>query len=250
MNKLEIENKSIAAALEIESVSHSFGESVVLNKLNIKILRGQFTILLGPNGAGKTTLISCVTRQIEPNEGDIIIAGRSLKLYGNSALAHLGVVFQEPTVDLDLTVKQNLYYYGALQGMSTDDVDNQADILIKQFDLTERANEKVRTLSGGQRRRVEIVRALLHRPLLLVLDEPTTGLDVPTREALIDHVHERSSNEGLAVLWSTHLIDEVREGDSLVLLDHGKLIAKGSSDQVKAEFGCASLGDIFDSLTV
>lgn len=248
MTKSGKQKKSLKTALEIKSVSHSFGTQNVLRELSFMMPPGQFTVLLGPNGAGKTTLISCLTRQIEPREGDIKIAGLSLRSYGNSALVHLGVVFQEPTVDLDLTVWQNLHYYGALQGMSKNDINDQLNILIEQFELSERKNEKVRILSGGQRRRVEIIRALLHRPAILILDEPTSGLDVPTRQTLVDHVHNLALNEGLAVLWATHLTDEIRDGDKLLILDKGKLIAEGKPDQVKTKFACQSLEDIFDSI--
>lgn len=242
------EEISQATALEIVSLSYSYETKVALDGVSFTIPPGQFTVLLGPNGAGKTTLISCLTRQIEPQEGEIKIAGLSLNVHGNSALVNLGIVFQEPTVDLDLTVRQNFHYYGALQSMSKNEINDQMNVLTEKFELSDRLDDKVRILSGGQRRRVEIIRALLHRPAILILDEPTTGLDVPTRQSLVDHVHDLASNEGLAVLWATHLTDEVQDEDHLQILDKGHLVAEGSPHQVISKFACRSVEEIFDSI--
>ena len=159
----------------------------------------------------------------------------------------MGVVFQRPTLDLDLSVDQNLRYAAALYGMARP----QARIaeVLGRLGLAERAGGKVRTLSGGMKRRVEIARALLHRPQLLVLDEPTVGLDMDSRRDIVEHVHRLCREENLAVLWATHLIDEIWPGDRVVLLHRGRVRAAGAIDEVVQGAGAGDLGDAYRQLT-
>ena len=184
--------------------------------VSFAIQPGSFTVLLGQNGAGKTTLFNLITRLYSNRTGSIRIFGIEVRSHPGRALAQLGVVFQQRTIDLDISVMQNLLYAAGLQGIPHAEARRRAEAELARFELTERAKDQVRQLSGGQLRRVEIARALLHRPRLLLLDEPTVGLDIGSRQAILDHVRRLCAEEGLGVLWATHLIDEVagrRSGD-------------------------------------
>ena len=237
-----------APALVVRDVSYAYGARRALDAVDLTVRHGRFTALLGPNGAGKTTLFSLITRLFDTRQGSIEIEGRVLAQAGARALAPIGVVFQQLTLDLDLTVRQNLRYFGALRGLPRRQVDERAEALLGALDMAERSAEKVRTLNGGHRRRVEIARALLHRPRLLLLDEPTVGLDVPTRADIVAHIHALARDDGLAVLWATHLIDEIEPEDDLVVLHGGKVVAKGRTDEVVAATGEPDLERAFRSL--
>lgn len=235
--------------LEVEGLSYSFGKAFALEDVGFAVAPGSFTVLLGPNGAGKTTLISLITRLYHGRDGRIRIAGHDIRTDSLKALSNIGVVFQQPTLDLDLTVRQNLAYHAALHGMGRRAAAARAAEEMTRFDMLERADEKVRQLNGGHRRRVEIARALLHRPRFLLLDEPTVGLDVPSRRGIVDHVHQLCRDGHIAVLWATHLIDEVFAEDRVIVLHRGHILAQGSVDEVNQAAGCASIADSFNALT-
>ena len=240
---------SAAAVLSVEGLSHSFGARKALDGVSFAIPAGRFVVLLGLNGAGKTTLFSLVTRLYNTRSGAIRVFGIDMRRQPTQALARIGVVFQQPTLDPDLTVLQNLRYHGGLHGLSASLIEELAREELARIDLAERADERVRTLSGGQRRRVEIARALLHRPGLLLLDEPTVGLDVDLRRHVIDHVHALCRERGLAVLWATHLIDEARAEDGVVVLHRGRVLAAGLVAEVCAAAGAGTLEQAFARLT-
>lgn len=235
--------------LAVEGLSHSFGARVVLDGVSFDIPAGRFVVLLGLNGAGKTTLFSLITRLYNTRRGNIRVFGADMRRHPTQALARIGVVFQQPTLDPDLTVIQNLRYHGGLHGLAPADIEERAAEELSRIGLAERMDERVRTLSGGQRRRVEIARALLHRPSLLLLDEPTVGLDIELRQQVLDHVHGLCRERGLAVLWATHLIDEAREGDGVVVLHRGRVLANGLVEELCADTGSATLGQAFARLT-
>jgi len=236
-------------ALEVLDLSHRFGKRQALKAVSFSIMPGAFTILLGQNGAGKTTLFNLITRLYNNTSGHIRIFGVEMRADPGTALARLGVVFQQRTVDLDLTVRQNLLYHGGLHGLSSAESKERADAELARLDLTERAHDRVRELSGGQVRRVEIARALIHRPKLLLLDEPTVGLDIGSRQAILDHVRTLCDEDGLGVLWATHLIDEARVADNVVVLHQGEIKADGPADKVCKQAGAKTLGDAFTTLT-
>jgi ABC-2 type transport system ATP-binding protein len=235
----------LTPVLVVKDVSYYYGSKRALDDVSFEVFPGRVTALLGPNGAGKTTLFSLITRLFDAPTGRIEIVGRSAAEWGARALAPLGVVFQQPTLDLDLTVKQNLRYFAALRGLTRKDADERMARALDALDMRERIGERVRDLNGGHRRRVEIARGLLHSPKLLLLDEPTVGLDVPTRTAIVRHIHELAHAENIGVLWATHLFDEIEPEDDLLVLDKGRIVARGTASEVIAETGAKDLGGAF-----
>lgn len=235
--------------LEVAGLNYDFGKGPVLRDVGFSVGAGRFAVLLGPNGAGKTTLISLITRLYDSRTGQIRVAGHDVKRQSGQALARIGVVFQQSTLDLDLTVRQNLYYHAALHGLSRAVASERIEQELSRFEMLERADEKARNLNGGHRRRVEIARALLHRPDFLLLDEPTVGLDVPSRRAIVAHAHQLAREGGIAVLWATHLIDEVFDGDDVIVLHKGEIVAQGSVQEVNRAAGAAGIAASFDLLT-
>ena len=236
-------------ALSVHNLCFNYGDKFALKGVSFAIKPGSSVILLGPNGAGKTTLFSLVCGLYAPHEGDITIGGLSARRNGAAALAPLGVVFQAQTLDLDLTVRQNLRYFCSLRGLSRAEADECIDAELTHLEMRHRIDEKVRALNGGHRRRVEIARATLHKPAVLLLDEPTVGLDIPTRSALIDHLHARSRTDRTALLWATHLIDEIYPEDRVLVMNNGHLVADGKPGELVELTGGADLSDAFWKLT-
>ncbi|MCQ8128997.1 ABC transporter ATP-binding protein [Methylomonas rivi] len=236
-------------ALHIENLSFAYGATKALDRVGFNVRCGECTILLGPNGAGKSTLFSLITRLYDAREGRIELCGFDIKRQSLKALANLGVVFQQTTLDPDLSVTQNLRYHAALHGMGRKAADLRIREELERLHMFERRGEKVRQLNGGHKRRVEIARALLHNPRLLLLDEPTVGLDVPSRQAIVEHVHDLVKQQNLAVLWATHLIDEIAGQDSLIVLHKGQVKAEGKLADVLQATGCSDAGQVFQKFT-
>jgi ABC-2 type transport system ATP-binding protein len=225
--------------LVISGLSHGFAKRQVLHDINLSVEPGSLTILSGPNGAGKTTLISLACGLHSARQGEIAIFGHSIRREPQKALANLGVVFQLPTLDLDLTVRQNLEYHAALHGIARFETRGRAEAELDRLGLGERIDEKVRALSGGLRRRVETARALVHRPRLLLMDEATAGMDAEARRLLLRHVRSLCAEDGVGVLWATHMPDEAREGDELVVLEGGRIVWSGRAGQWPGDQGSA-----------
>ncbi len=236
-------------ALRIEDLSFSYQTKKALDNLSFSVAAGECTLLLGPNGAGKSTLFSLITRLYDTRAGKIELCGFDVKQQTRQALAKLGVVFQQTTLDLDLTVTQNLRYHAALHGMSRKLANQRIAEELERLNMQERRNEKVRQLNGGHKRRVEIARALLHKPSLLLLDEPTVGLDVPSRQGIVEHVHRLASEQQLAVLWASHLIDEIYPDDHLLILHKGQIKAKGTIPEVLSMTHANSIHSAFKQMT-
>jgi ABC-2 type transport system ATP-binding protein len=230
--------------LTVEGISHDWGARRALDDVSFSVESGRFCALLGPNGAGKSTLFGMLTRLFTPRAGRIVMAGFDMARAPRAALARMGAVFQASTLDPDLTVRHNLLYFAALHGLSGREAEMRTIAALERLGMAERAGEKVAKLNGGHRRRMEIARALLHRPQVLLLDEPTVGLDAAARAAITAHVHDLST-DGLTVLWATHLVDEVRKTDRLVILHRGSVLADGEA----GEIGGADLTARFLALT-
>jgi ABC-2 type transport system ATP-binding protein len=236
-------------ALSIEHLTHSYGARLALDDVSFTVAPGRSTALLGLNGAGKTTLFSLVTRLFAARRGHIGVFGFDVNRDPGEALRRLGVVFQARTLDLDLSVAQNLAYHASLHGIGAGEARARAEEVLARMDLAGRAGDKARNLSGGQMRRVEIARALLHGPALLVLDEPTVGLDINARAAILAHLRALVAQSGLTVLWATHLLDEVEPGDDLVVLHEGRVLAVGPVEAVVAAQHAKDIVGAFGALT-
>lgn len=226
-----------------------YREQPVLKEVSFTLTTGRFHALLGPNGAGKSTLFGLLTRLLALQQGDLLLAGRSLKKHPTEAMRQLGVVFQQNALDLDLTVRQNLRYHAALHGLSRRVARARSQRELERFGLLERADDAVRQLNGGHRRRVEIARALLHQPSILLLDEATVGLDIASRNALNSHVRDLCEQDGLTVLWATHLIEEVRDTDRVLILHRGEVLADNDGHRLRAGQGSLDLATTFQTLT-
>ena len=241
--------EGIPPVLRVSSLSYAYGKVKALEDVSLEVRAGRVAALLGPNGAGKTTLFSLITGLFDSRRGGIEIAGHSLRRARSRALASLGIVFQAQTLDLDLTVEQNLRYFAALRGLPRRATRQRIAELLVEIGIVEKARAKVRNLSGGQRRRVEVARALLDRPALLLLDEPSVGLDIATRRWLMDHIHGLARDHGIAILMATHLTDEVMPEDDLIVLNKGRIVAAGRVGAVVARSGAADLDAAFTRLT-
>lgn len=235
-------------ALDVSQLSFAYGPRQALDQVSLSLAPGRFAALLGPNGAGKSTLIALLTRLYDVQQGDIRVGGCSLRNAARAALRQLGVVFQQSTLDLDLSVEQNLHYHAALHGLSRRQGQARIDAELARQGLTERRRESVRALNGGHRRRVEIARALLHEPRLLLLDEASAGLDPASRLALNRHIRQLCQEQRLSVLWTTHLLDEVQADDQLLVLHQGRLVASGVASAISEEQG-GDLSAAFARLT-
>ncbi|WP_051953417.1 ABC transporter ATP-binding protein [Methylocapsa aurea] len=242
-------HNGVAAALEVEGVSHSYGRRKALDNVSFSVGPGRFAVLLGLNGAGKSTLFSLITRLFAAQSGAICIFNWDVSRAPGEALRRLGVVFQARTLDLDLSISQNLAYHAALHGIGGREAKQRAREVLEQVEMADRADDKARDLSGGQIRRVEIARALLHRPKMLLLDEPTVGLDIRARADILLHVRGLVAGEGISVLWATHLIDEIEASDDVLVLHRGQLIDKGNVGEVASRAGAADIGAAFAKLT-
>jgi ABC-2 type transport system ATP-binding protein len=238
-----------APALDVRDVSHAYGAQKALRNVSLMVPRSRFTALIGLNGAGKTTLFSLITRLYDTQQGSIDVLGYRVSREPGEALRRLGVVFQARTLDLDLSVIDNLLYHAALHGIGGREARQRARAALEEIELADRARDAVRKLSGGQMRRVEIARALLHRPRVLVLDEPTVGLDVASRSAILRHVRSLVRERGVAVLWATHLLDEVMFDDAVVVLHRGEVLAAGEVAEVVATTGANGIRSAFIALT-
>ncbi len=240
-----------APVLKVEKLSYRYpsAQQDALYELSLEIKQGCFHALLGPNGAGKTTLFSLITDLLKLQKGTISIMGSDIKKQALLARSKMGVVFQQPTLDLDLTVEQNLKYFAALNGLGSKQAKHRISQELERFELTGRCKDRVRQLNGGHRRRIEIARALLHEPQLLLFDEATVGLDVPTRQQIINHTHRLCQEKNIAVFWATHLVDEVFENDEVTLLDKGLVVEQGRCHHLLAKRNTNDLKQLFIQLT-
>ena len=235
--------------LTLRRLTQRYGSRVALDALSLAIARGSFVVLLGPNGAGKSTLFQVLTGLFAADEGDVEVAGLALRSDACRALAHIGVVFQQQSLDLDLSVARNLQFHADLQGLPRALAAERIAEAAARFGLVAEMGRPVRELSGGSRRKVELVRALLHRPALLLMDEATVGLDPRSRRDLIAALHDEVRSRGVTVLWATHLVAEADGADRVLVLHRGRLIADGRPGDVAAALGGPTLEAAFINAT-
>ncbi len=231
--------------LRVQGLVKRYGEQAALSGLDLELAPGQFVALLGPNGAGKSTLFQVLTGLFAPDAGAVWIAGHAVAHAAPQALAQLGVVFQQPSLDLDLSVERNLRFHADLHGLparvARERIASDTATLGIAADLKRQARE----LSGGNRRKVELARALLHRPAVLLMDEPTVGLDPKSRRDLLSAIRADVAARGTCVLWATHLVEEAEGADRVLLLHKGRLLADGKPAAVTATLGGPSLEEAF-----
>ena len=220
------------AVLEIKNIQKFYNSFKALDSISFKVNLGELVVLLGPNGAGKSTLFSIITGLSSADKGECFINGYNIKEDGIRALKSLGVVFQQPTIDLELSVRENLLFHCRLHGLELLEVIKTIESGLKSSGLEKKINNKVRTLSGGERRKVELIRSLLHKPLMLLMDEPTVGLDPGSRADLLKKIVNLKFQGTISVLWTTHLVDEAEKADKIIILNKGKIQAIGTKTQI------------------
>ena len=240
--------RAATPALEVSGLGFRYGEHVALEDVALSVPAGRFVALLGANGAGKSTLFSIVTGLFAAGDGQVRLLGHDLSRQSGRALATLGVVFQRPTLDADLSVAQNLAYFADLHGMGRRARRARITECLEEHGMSDFARRRVGELSGGERRRVELARALLHRPALLLCDEPTVGLDAPSRTRFVRHVRTLAARTGVGVLWATHLFDEVETGDRAVLLVRGRVRSSGELAALLEAHGAEDVAALFDAV--
>jgi len=231
--------------LELKNVNFSYVNKKVLKNISFVINQGEFFVLLGLNGAGKSTIFSLITRLLKLEDGNITINEYEIKDYSKS-LKDIGIVFQEPTLDLDLTVRQNLYYYGSLKGLSFKQTIESIENEIKRLDLEDSMDIIARKLNAGHRRRVEILRALINKPKLLLLDEATVGLDLKSRFDILNYIRDLVKRDKVSVLWITHLFDEVKEEDRISFIKNGEIVEVGIVEEIIKKHNKNNLVETFN----
>lgn len=229
------------ATVELDALTHRYGERIALDAVSMHLPAGQFVGLLGPNGSGKSTLFRILATLLVPTGGKAQVAGYDPVRQPQAVRRHLGVVFQQPALDAGLTVRENLHVHAALYGVTPRLRHDRIVHLLAAFGLADRANEQTRALSGGLQRRVDLARALLHRPAVLLLDEPTVGLDPAARRQFHAALRHLQQQEGTTVLMATHLLDEAEACDAVGLLDQGRLVAQGTPHALCAAMGAQTL---------
>lgn len=225
------------AAIEVERVTHRYGERVALDALSLAIHEQELFVFLGPNGGGKTTLFRLLSTLIPPRTGRIAILGHDVAREVELVRASIGVVFQAPSLDRKLTVGENLWHQGKLYGLAGAELRQRMAEVLDRLGLADRVKHLVETLSGGLRRRVELAKSLLHRPHVLLLDEPSTGLDPGARSDLWRYLRELRERDGVTVALTTHLLEEAERADRIAILNHGQLVALDAPERLKSELG-------------
>ena len=234
-----------AAAIEARGLGKDFGSIRALDRLDLDVRAGEFFGLLGPNGAGKTTTVHLLATLLAPTRGTARVVGHDVAQDDFAVRRAIGLVFQDTTLDRDLTVQENLRFAARLWNLPARLAVPRIDALVRQFGLGERRDDPVRTLSGGMRRAADLARGMLHEPRVLFLDEPTAGLDPRARRSLWELIRRLREASGLTVLLTTHYVEEAEPCDRVAVLDHGRLAALGTPADLKRDAGVASLEEVF-----
>ncbi len=240
----------MANSIEVRNLTKKFGDAVVVKDVSFSVEEGDIFAFLGPNGAGKSTTIKMLTTLLRPTSGTIHIAGYDPLTQSDLVRQSFGIVFQDPSLDEDLTARENLELHGALYGVSRETLKERIDELLLLVELSERKNDFIRDFSGGMKRRLEIARGLLHHPKIMFLDEPTVGLDPQTRNHLWHYVQKLNAEEGITVFFTTHYMEEANQvAKSIAIIDHGVIIAQGNSEALQKQTATTTLEEAFLKLT-
>ena len=228
---------STSPAVEISHLAHRYGQHVAVHDLSFDVQAGEIFVLLGPNGSGKTTLFRVLSTLIPPQQGTVRILGHDVAREQDAVRRRLGVVFQAPSVDKKLTVIENIYCHGRLYGLGGIDLRTRANEMLGRFGLGDRRKRLVETLSGGMRRRVELAQAMLHRPQVLLMDEPSTGLDPGARSDLWQYLQQVREADGVTVVLTSHLLEEAAKADRIAIMHEGRLAALDTPTALQAAVG-------------
>jgi len=236
--------------IKVENLSKTFGEVAAVDHISFDVEAGEVFAFLGPNGAGKTTTIKILTTLLRPTSGTISIDGLNPATQPNEVRKRFGIVFQDPSLDQELTAYENMELHGILYHVPRKIRHERTEMLLKLFELWDRRKNYVKEFSGGMKRRLEIARGFLHTPKILFLDEPTLGLDPQSRNQLWTHVKNLNKTEGVTVFLTTHYMDEAeRVADRLAIIDHGRIVAQGSPQELREQTNTDSLEGAFLALT-
>jgi ABC-2 type transport system ATP-binding protein len=236
--------------IRVSNLVKEFGKVVAVQDISFAVAEGEIFAFLGPNGAGKTTTIKMLTTLLKPTRGTLEIDGLDPATHKNEVRKRFGIVFQDPSLDNELTAYENMDFHGVLYKVPRTVRRERIEKLLKLFELWDRRNDLIKTFSGGMRRRLEIARGLLHTPKILFLDEPTLGLDPQTRNQLWNHVRQLNVEEKVTVFLTTHYMDEAeRMAHRIAIIDHGKIVAQGSPEELRQQTKTDSLEAAFLSLT-
>lgn len=223
---------NMSPILRLDAVSKSYGKTKAIDNVSFLMRPSEFIGLLGQNGAGKSTLFQLLTGLFTADSGQVEVCGIDIRKSPIAALSSIGVVFQQSTLDMDLTVEGNLLFHCRLHGISKTEAKKRISDELQRFGLSEVRITSVKKLSGGNRRKVELIRALLHRPRILLMDEATVGLDPESRMSLLDYVNSLCRERGLSVLWSTHIVEEVASADRVIVLNKGSVVIESEPSQL------------------
>ncbi|MCR5670186.1 MAG: ABC transporter ATP-binding protein [Butyrivibrio sp.] len=223
-------------AIEVNELYKKYGDMTAVNNISFEVDQGQLFAFLGENGAGKSTTINMLSTILQKTSGKAVVMGHELGKEDDAIRKSIGIVFQSSVLDGNLTVKQNLLTRGAYYGYSKKEIMERLKLFWEEFDLEDIWNRKYGNLSGGQRRRTDIARALIHKPDILFLDEPTTGLDPMSRKMVWDYINHLRKNENLTIFLTTHYMEETAEADNVVIMDKGNIIAEGTPAELKSRY--------------
>ena len=236
--------------IEVKNLVKKFGDFVAVDDISFDVKRGEIFAFLGPNGAGKSTTIKMLTTLLNPTSGSLLLDGNNPVLDSNKVRKSFGIVFQDPSLDDELTAWENMEFHGVLYDVPKKLRRERIEYLLKFVELWDRKNSLVKEFSGGMKRRLEIARGLLHHPKIIFLDEPTLGLDPQTRNHMWNYLKELNKNEGTTIFFTTHYMEEAEKiAQRISIIDNGKIIASGTADELKAKANVTSLEDAFLSLT-
>ena len=238
------------AIITVEHLTKKFGVLTAVDDISFRVEPGEIFAFLGPNGAGKSTTIKMLTTILEPTSGSVRIAGHDIATSRDAVRHSFGIVFQDPSVDDELTAWENMEFHGMLYGVPKELRRSRITELLQLIELDDRRDDLVRTFSGGMRRRLEIARGLIHHPKILYLDEPTIGLDPQTRNHIWNYIKKVSAQEGMTIFFTTHHMEEVeRAATQVAIIDHGKIVASGTVDELKKQSQSTTLEEAFLKIT-
>ncbi|ASJ07450.1 ATP-binding cassette domain-containing protein [Thermococcus pacificus] len=225
-------------AIEVENLVKKYGDFEAVKGISFKVRRGEIFAFLGPNGAGKTTTVHVLTTLLKPTSGKVFVAGHDVVAEPNEVRRKIGIVFQDPSLDRELTAYENMYLHGRIYGLGGNELREKIEKLLKFVELWDFRDRQVKTFSGGMRRRLELARSLLHEPEVLFLDEPTVGLDPQTRAHIWDYIRVMKEEHNMTIFLTTHYMDEAEMlADRIAIMDHGKIIAEGTAEELKKLIG-------------